>query len=81
MAMVSFAWKFLKQKLFSGLHKSQESDSSHQDLVPLPDTLEAELLQSINCLVTPTAYTENIHSALEDSLRAWQKNLEAPTPL
>ncbi|MBE9175201.1 AsnC family protein [Synechocystis salina LEGE 06155] len=81
MAMVGFAWQFLKQKLFFWLHKSQESDHSHQDLVPLPDTLEAELLQSISSLVAPTAYTEAIHAALEDSLKAWQKNLEAPNSL
>ncbi|MBE9242204.1 AsnC family protein [Synechocystis salina LEGE 00031] len=81
MAMVGFTWQFLKQKLFFWLHKSQENDHSHKDLVPLPDTLEAELLQSINSLATPSAYTEAIHAALEDSLKAWQKNLEAPNSL
>lgn len=81
MAMVSFAWQFLKQKVFFLLHKSQESDHSPETLAPLPDTLEAKLLQSINSLVTPTAYIKAIHFALEDSLQAWQKNLEDPNSL
>ncbi|WP_228014886.1 hypothetical protein [Synechocystis salina] len=71
--MVGFAWQFLKQKLFFWLHKSQKDDHSHKDLVPLPDTLEAELLQSINSLATPTAYTDAIHAALEDSLKAGRR--------
>ncbi|WLT39191.1 hypothetical protein NON20_06015 [Synechocystis sp. B12] len=81
MAMVGFAWQFLKQRLFFWLHQNQESDHADTDLVGLPDTLEAALLQSINSLITPGAYTEAIHSALEDSLTAWQKNLEAHNSL
>jgi hypothetical protein len=79
-AMISI-WQDLKRRILFWRTQSQDQSSSREDWVALPDTLHAELTQSIHALASPEAYQTAIHTALEDGIKAWQQRLEAANSL
>jgi|JFJP01.1.fsa_nt_gi Transcriptional regulators len=79
--MTTPTWRNLWQHLLPWLTRNQEKASSDDDLINLPDTLQAELAQSIQSLPSPQAYQTAIQAAIGTGIQTWQQNLEATNSL
>jgi hypothetical protein len=52
-----------------------------EDLVALPDTVQAQLAQKLQALPSPAAYQTAIQADITAAVQAWRQNLDAPNSL
>lgn len=79
--MINYTWRNLWQYLLSWLNRNQEKASSPDDLINLPDALQAELAQAVQSLASPEIYQTAIQTAISTGLQSWQQHLEAANSL
>jgi hypothetical protein len=79
--MTTSTWQNLWQYLLSWLNRNQQKASSSDDLINLPDALQAELVQSLQSLTSPKAYQTDIQAAIGMGIQNWQQHLEAANSL
>lgn len=79
--MKKFFLNFITQKNLSWFNNNPETTNTDDDLVEIPDTLETQWRQYIQCQPCPKAYQTNIQDTLTGALETWQQNLEASNSL
>ncbi|MGB3615245.1 MAG: hypothetical protein WBA10_15735 [Elainellaceae cyanobacterium] len=70
----------IKQQVFSWFARAQAADID-QDLVELPEKIQAQLTEKIKTLPPPAVYRTTIHDSLAEAIQTWQQEVDASNTL